>query len=349
MNSVKTFLRTCVFFLVVCLCAASNPSKKQKPLTVIAFGSCDQQNIPVKMWDAVLEQKPQLWIWGGDIVYGDTDNMDSLRNKYLKQKTESGYRNLMSSAMVTGTYDDHDYGINDGGKEYAQKKASRDLLFEFLDIPSSDPSRKREGAYHSRVYGPEGRQVKVINLDTRYFRDALTRTEYMNPVTGQKEFRYERVEGRDMLGEAQWKWLEDELVHSSARLNIINSSIQVISEEHRFEKWANFPTALKRLYELIARSGAKGVFIISGDRHIAEFSSIRLAGLPYPLYDFTSSGLTHTWSAHREEPNRFRVGELIVKKNFGVIRIDWKKSGPELTFEIRGLHNELFARHQVVL
>jgi alkaline phosphatase D len=303
--------------------------------------------MPVKMWDEVLRQRPQLWIWGGDIIYGDSDNMDTLRNKYARQKAKPGYQQLLSGVRVTGTYDDHDYGTNDGGKDYHWKRQSRDLLFDFLEVPTSDPARKREGAYHSRVFGPKGRQVKVINLDTRYFRDSLTRTTYVNPVNGQQEFRYEQVPGRDILGEAQWEWLEKELGRSTASINIINSSIQVISDEHRFEKWANFPTARERFFGLIARSRARGVLIISGDRHIAELSRIRLDGMDQPLYDLTSSGLTHTWSAAREEPNRYRVGELIVKKNFGVIRIDWGKPLPELTFEVRGSDNTLYAIHQL--
>ena len=55
-----------------------------------------------------------------------------------------------------------------------------------------------------------------------------------------------------------------------------------------------------------------------------------------PLYDITSSGLTHTWPAVRTEDNPDRVGELVVKRNFGVIRIDWSTGAPKVSVEIRG-------------
>lgn len=349
MTGKKDLLLKTAVLLTAGISACAMAVNRQKPLERIAFGSCDHQNNPVKLWNEVLRQKPDLWIWGGDNVYGDTEDMDTLRNKYARQKAEPAYSRLRKLAKITGTYDDHDYGVNDGGKEYRYREQSRDILFDFLDVPATDPARRRKGAYHSRTYGPKGRQVKVINLDTRYFRDPLTRVEVKNPQTGRPEQRYEAVEGRDVLGEDQWAWLESELIGSEAAIHIINSSIQVISAEHRFEKWANFPTARRRLFELIGNSGAKGVLIISGDRHIAEVSKMEVQGMAHPLYDLTSSGLTHTWNAARPEENRHRIGELVVKRNFGLLRIDWKETKPSVRFEIRGHDDEVYATHDLSL
>lgn len=319
----------------------------QEPLTTIAFGSCDDQYRPLKMWKEINDQKPQLWIWGGDNMYGDSYSMDTLKHKYDLQLAQPGYQQLKTTAWVTGTYDDHDYGVNDGGKEYKYRWESRELLFDFLGFPNNDPDRMHEGAYNSQVFGPTGKQVKIINLDTRYFRDTLER-EMVALSDGQKESRYKRVAGRDILGEEQWKWLENQLTNSSASIHIINSSIQVIASDHRFEKWANFPDAQKRLYALIAKTKAKGVLIISGDRHCAEYSKIDLPGLGYPLYDFTSSGLTHSWPAYREEKNEHRVGPLIAERNFGLIRIDWSKPHPELQLQVIGAGGKQLSEMKIV-
>lgn len=331
----KPLLTICFFFGLSICC-----SRAQTPLTTIAFGSCDHQDNPVKLWDRILGQKPQLWIWGGDNIYGDSYEMDTLRAKFVRQKSQKGYVKLRETAMVTGTWDDHDYGLNDGGKEYTKRAESRDLLFDFLDISAEDPARKHAGAYHSRIYGPAGQQVKVINLDTRYFRDSLRQEIFRDPSTGRMEKKNLPAAGLDILGAEQWAWLEQELRTSTAAINIINSSIQVIASGHRFEKWANFPDAQERLYRLIANSGAQRVFIISGDRHIAEYSRIQKPYMKEPLYDVTSSGLTHTWPAVRTEDNPDRVGELIIKRNFGIIRIDWHGKSPKLSVEIRG-HDEV--------
>ena len=93
-----------------------------------------------------------------------------------------------------------------------------------------------------------------------------------------------------MLGDTQWAWLEQQLI-VPARLRIFVSSIQVVAQDHGFEKWMNFPLERERLYKLLKDTKAARVVALSGDRHLAELSMMD-AGLGYPLYDLTSSGLT---------------------------------------------------------
>ncbi|MGY6561823.1 MAG: alkaline phosphatase D family protein [Luteibaculaceae bacterium] len=334
-----------LFCAVLTVSACNTPKSEVEPVSVIAFGSCDHEERPEKLWAEILLHNPDVFIWGGDIMYGDSPDMEVLREKYNKQKNLPDYQALMASAIITGTYDDHDYGVNDGGKYFAQKKESRNLLFEFLDLPAKHEAWQREGAYHKQELGPPSKLIKILNLDTRYFRDTLERPLRFNPETGKDELFYLANDSGDVLGEAQWAWLEKELTHSNAKFHIINSSIQVLSAEHRFEKWANFPTALNRLLALFEKTKPSGLLLISGDRHIAEVSQVKLEGLPYPLVDFTSSGLTHTWSSVWPENNKHRVGDLVIQRNFGLIHIDWERNALEL--EVRGKNDTLFLHHRL--
>ena len=297
-------------------------------LTTIAFGSCNRQDEPQPLWDDILAQRPDLWIWLGDNIYGDTDDMREMRGMYAQQLARPEYQQLTATVPVVGTWDDHDYGVNDGGQEFSEKQASRDLLLEFLAVPKSQPVWDREGAYQSYTVGPAGRRVKILLLDTRYFRDALL-------ASADTARRYGANEAGDLLGEAQWRWLEKELRSSDAQVHIIGSSIQVLAEDHGFEKWANFPRSRQRLFDLIADTRAPGVVLLSGDRHIGEISRYDAPGVPYPLYDLTSSGLTHVYE-EADEPNRHRVSDLIKVLNFGLITIDWSSSPIRLTYQIRG-------------
>ena len=76
---------------------------------------------------------------------------------------------------------------------------------------------------------------------------------------------------------------------------------------------------------MIVKSGAEGVIILSGDRHISEFSRANITGLPYPLVDFTSSGLTHSYASFTGEPNKYRVGEVVSDKSYGIIDLYFKE------------------------
>ena len=310
-------------------------------LTTIAFGSCNRHTLPQPLWNDILAQQPDLWIWLGDNIYGDTHNMKKMRNKYADQRSQPDYQRLIASVPVVGTWDDHDYGINDGGKEFAEKAASRDLMLEFLEVPKQRPVWNREGAYQSYTFGPEGQRVKVVLLDTRYFRDDLV-------ASAEEGLRYGPNPTGDLLGDAQWRWLERELTDSDAQIHIIGSSIQVLAEDHGFEKWANFPQSRQRLFELIGDSKAAGVVLLSGDRHIGEISRYDAPVLPYPLYDITSSGLTHVYEEADEE-NRYRVSDLIAVLNFGLVIIDWESEPVRVTYQIRGEAGEVLAEEQIVL
>jgi alkaline phosphatase D len=47
----------------------------EMPLSRIAFGSCANQDRPQPIWDAVVEIKPQRFVFLGDNIYADTPDM----------------------------------------------------------------------------------------------------------------------------------------------------------------------------------------------------------------------------------------------------------------------------------
>lgn len=311
--------------------AESTSSYTDTVLTRIAFGSCNRQGVDQPLWSPIRAANPDVWIWLGDNIYADTEDMGAMDSMYAVQNQVDGYRRLREETRVIGTWDDHDYGANDAGRSYPKRDSSQQLFLDFLDVPDDDPRRQREGVYSAHTFGPPARQVKIILLDTRYHRDPITR----DPNSGQ--VYYPNTQG-DILGEEQWEWLERELRASKAQVHLIGTSIQAVSEQHAWEKWANFPRAHERLFDVIRRTDAPGVVLLSGDRHKAELSRHDEA-LEYPLYDLTASGLTHYVSPD-EEANRHRVGPFVTALNFGVITIDWEAEPTTLRLQIRGEENE---------
>ncbi|MEL0652506.1 alkaline phosphatase D family protein [Algibacter sp. TI.3.09] len=302
--------------------------------TTIAFGSCNKQNIENKLWVEVLKHKPDLWIWGGDNVYADTDNMVKLKADYSALLANGGYKALKETTEITGTWDDHDYGLNDGGVEFHAKRGSQKLFLDFLDVPQDSERRNREGVYSSQIVKSPKGKIKIIVLDTRYFRTALTKSKSLG-----KRFEPNVYGEGTVLGEKQWQWFEDELNGSDADFNIIVSSIQVLSAEHGFEKWANFPHEVDKLKSLIKKSNAKSVMVLSGDRHISEFSKTKIEGVSFPLVDFTSSGLTHVYNGFTSEPNKQRVLEVVPELSFGVLKFNFEAK--TVLMEMRGVGNIL--------
>ncbi|HAX79500.1 MAG TPA: alkaline phosphatase [Cyanobacteria bacterium UBA11372] len=287
----------------------------------IAFGSCNKQEKPQPLWSTIISNKPDLWIWLGDNIYADTKNMKDMQRKYQLQKSNKDYQTLLQSTYAIGIWDDHDYGENNRGKEYSKKAESQQLFLDFLDEPENSPRRRQEGVYTAYNYGSGLNQVKVILLDVRYHKDA--------PGTDS-----------DILGDKQWQWLENQLKTSKAAINLIASGIQIIPDQHKYEKWASFPQARKRLFDLIQNTKVPGVILLSGDRHFAEISKIKL-GNGYPLYEVTSSGLTHSWDNLDQEHNQYRQGNFFKSLNFGTIEIDWNSKPVKLKLQVRDRHNQI--------
>lgn len=324
-----------VFFLILSCGSSSSINIESEADFTIAFGSCNRENETQPLWNPILKNNPDVFLWGGDNIYSDTDNAEIMQASYQKQKNNRAYQKLLNEVTVLGTWDDHDYGLNDGGKEWHFKEESQQLFLDFMDVAENSPRRNREGVYHSEVFETNKGSVKVILLDTRYFRDELIKSNDPNK-------RYEPSTGT-VLGSTQWDWLEAELQNSESEFNVILSSIQILSAEHGFETWGNFPSEVERLKDLIIASEVKNAILLSGDRHISEFSATEVEGLNYPLVDFTSSGLTHTYEEFSGEPNQYRVGEVVKEKSFGLLKFDFDKN--EVRLEMRGKKNKLQQDH----
>ncbi|QSS97182.1 alkaline phosphatase D family protein [Psychroflexus sp. ALD_RP9] len=288
----------------------------------LAFGSCNNQVLDQSYWQIIQQQQPDAFVWGGDNIYADTKNMDSLKAMYQFQKQNPFYKDFLESInyAVYATWDDHDYGLNDGGKDWKYKYESQQAFLDFINV-TDENRRQQDGIYHAQNINIGSYDLKLYLLDTRFFRDSLKASSNPN-----KRYESWQKANGSILGNAQWQWLEKELESSDADFNIIVSSIQFLSHEHGFETWGNFPHEVESLKTLLVKHQVKNTILLSGDRHISEFSKIEVDGLNYDLYDFTSSGLTHAYTGFTSEPNQNRVGKVVSQTSFGTLNFDFKNN-----------------------
>ena len=333
-----------LLFAMPVLAVETEPGRVQ----AIAFGSCAKQFALQPVWESVVAGNPDLFIFLGDNIYGDTTDMDKLRAKYQQLGAMPGYRKLKKHCPILATWDDHDYGQNDAGREYPKKVESQAIFLDFFEEPADSPRRKRPGIYHAHTYGKVGERVQVILLDTRYFRSPLNNIGRPKIRTEGRTGPYGTMEDPEatLLGEAQWKWLEEQL-KQPAELRILASSIQVVSDQHGWECWGTMPRERERLYALMHKTRANGLIVLSGDRHHAEISRIK-GKLPYPLYDVTASGLN--WKkGFSNEHNPHRLGSWYRDEHFGRLLIDWDAQTPEVTIQICDIRGQPMVQHRTSL
>ena len=314
----------------------------KESVQTIAFGSCLKESRPQPIWESVIATKPDVFVLLGDNIYGDTRDMNKLRGKWDAFAAVSGFSKLKTKCRLLATWDDHDYGENDAGIEYPKKTESQQIFLDFLDEPKDSARRNTPGIYDAVTIGPKGKRVQFILLDTRYFRTALKRAPKREK--GKGPYGPNESDKAELLGEAQWRWLEKTL-YEPAEVRIIASSIQVVSTTHGWETWGNFPKERGRFLELLKKTKANGVIILSGDRHSAEISKLDET-LPYPLFDVTSSAMNQTQKPGKEE-NPHRVSDRYFRENFGVLKINWSKPQTRVTMEIRDLVGKIVRTAQV--
>lgn len=362
MSAPRVFLLV-VFFILALPAAVRSADLEfpQRQITRIGFGSCAKHDLPTNVFNSAAHSDIDAWMWLGDIVYADKMTVHGFvqrpvadikalydyqkrRPEYEYLRTKLGQRATGDSkfsakfdeewksvndefGLIGGVYDDHDYGINNGGARNTLKRDVQRFLLDFLDEPARSGRFTRDGAYVSYRWGGgpglENRRVKVILLDVRYFR------EDPGPHA-------------DMLGTAQWEWLERELRARDAEVTIIGSGIQVFPDDKPIqEKWGNFPASRDRLLSLLKEaSDHTTVALLSGDVHLAELFEHSCISEDYAIPEMTTSGITHAmstqigavtgrsallWMLNGPMLSRYHVPsqEYFIDFNFGVVEIDW--------------------------
>jgi alkaline phosphatase D len=353
----------CCFFLFHSFSFAQQQQQKRTvyfnstELKRLAFGSCNDQK-KAQDWEAgVISTSPDVWLWLGDVVYADKTIVPLFRLPAGKRELSESYRRQLSHPeyiefkqripLILGTWDDHDYGKNDGGAEYEERTFSQQEFLRFLDEPADSVRWREPGLYHAYVFGSRlGRRVKLVLLDTRSFKRP-----------------------GELLGEVQWEWLEQVLAPETLReegiaLLLLGSSIQLLPAEKPVqEKWAAAARASRaRLLSLLLRAqAASAVLILSGDVHYGEL--LRFEERCGGLLEATSSGLTHSCAGDLSarvcravlESGLFRSryhvpGSYIFDRHFATLDIDLEHDlAPRLLIAFRNASGDVLLQFLVDL
>lgn len=319
--------------------SAPAPLAESTILTRIAFGSCADEEARQPIWKAIARENPDLFLFIGDNVYSDynrggrveTPGPAELDYSYDRLAKNEDFVRFFNDVPMLVTWDDHDFGMNDAGVEFAPKGYAKDKMFEFFGYPD-ETIKDRDGVYYSKSFGAEGQRVQIIMLDTRWFRDPLKTKDPAKP--GRSPYIGDPDPSKTMLGEAQWAWLAEELA-KPADLRLIVSSIQVLADGHHYEAWYTLPTERQKLFDTVKKAGADRVVFLSGDRHIGGLYR-QSDVLGYSAHEITSSSLNLSFSRDDVVPEvgPHQLGRMYGPENYGLVSVDWAVG--ELRFDVKG-------------
>lgn len=249
-------------------------------------------------------EKPDLVVLLGDNVY-ESDSSD-INEAYRDWGSSPSFQSLYTTVPIIATLDDNDYTAH-----YETGKAA---FLEFFQVSATD-ERWQRGRGVQSVYN-FGEDLQLILLDARYYHDASKRT---------------------LLGNEQWKWLEEDcFLDRNPRLRILVSPIQVLPTEHQWDCWfTQNPMERSRLLDWIRNSPSRTI-IVSGDRHVGAIYTERKPddddSAVHPPVEMTTSSLTHSVSPpgllddEVENTTQLKTSGYIYDNNFGSLQIDWRRN-----------------------
>lgn len=307
-----------IFLLFACEENQSTQSIKDPNVYSIGFGSCLTQERLMPIFNTIKDENYDLFLMIGDNVYGDSEREDLLELREAYDKQRQNFDNLNLNFPIEAIWDDHDYGLNDAGKEYAYKEDAKELFLDFWNIPMDDVRRSRDGLYFEWIQTIDGITVQMLFLDTRFFRDALLPTDERG-APGKERYLPHTDISLTMLGVDQWNWLEEKM-NIQVDHRIIVSSIQFLAMGHGWEAWKTLPHERQKLIDIIDQSSSDNVLILSGDRHRAGLYQLT-TNSNKNIIEMTSSSLNLSF-ANDEEAGPLRVGPTFVQENYGEILLN---------------------------
>jgi alkaline phosphatase D len=295
-------------------------------------GQCRQGVDGYPIFEAMLRQRPDFFLFLGDTMYSDdpcpsppnepgadftASTLSEYRARHRYQRGAEALRRLLARVPVYVVWDDHEVWNNFAGLSETRMPAGRQAFREYWPIlsPADDPHRM----YRTVRYGAA---LELFMLDTRSYR---SRNADKDGPT------------KTMLGQAQLAWLLDRLGTSTATWRVIVTTVPLSIPKNGGlavpgnDGWAGGPdgTGFERerqvIVDAILGQKLKNVVFIAGDVHYVQANAYDPNGDGVPdFYEFIAGPLSAA-SGRMSYPSPVLKPKTLVLEggyhNFGLVRV----------------------------
>ena len=84
--------------------------------------------------------EPDLFVWLGDNIYGDSDRPELLAEEYRRQRNVAALEPLLASVPQIATWDDHDFGLNNADRTYSGARGFAPRVSQLLGQSRERPA-----------------------------------------------------------------------------------------------------------------------------------------------------------------------------------------------------------------
>lgn len=303
-----------------------NLNKKEYSFLVASCMSDTFNELGDQMWPKVFSHNADLLFLIGDNIYADVFsgvylgghqqvNPSHLWNRYVDHAMTMKLYHMKNLIPVYATWDDHDFGVNDGGRNYPFKKQSKEIFNTFFPRFKNKSYEMGPGV-SSRL---SLNQINFFFMDGRYFRSKKKNKSGVH------------------LGKKQTSWIMSRV---DRPFNWLISGDQFFGSYHPYEsfngehpvEFASFTQSLK--------DKNKKYFFLGGDRHLVEVMKIPKQHVGHETMEYTVSGI-HTKmypSSLKRHNNPLRVDGFDGKVNYALFQVSQEDKSLKVDFKAYSLN-----------
>lgn len=303
-------------------------AEKNKLKILVASCMNDTYNeIGNAIWPKAFSHKPDVVFLIGDNLYADIysgiyigaripSTPDHLWRRHVDHAMVMKLYRMKHLTPIFVTWDDHDYGLNDGDKNYKYKIQAKKIFNSFFPVYENDYLKLGHGVGSALSF----KNYHFYFLDGRSFRDSSKNKDGYH------------------LGTKQRKWLYSNLKKHNGQQWLILGD-QFFGGYHPYESFEGLhPKRFKEFLDQL-KNLEKDIVFLSGDRHLIEVMKIDKKHVGVNTYEYTVSGVhTKTYEgALKRDPNPRRVDGFDGKENYAIIEVFDKNKINFKAYSLNGL------------
>ena len=302
------------------------PSGARGAVTVCFLSCANETSDPA--WERMQTLGIEQLFLMGDTPYIDTTDLAASRQKHREFLARAPMAALIRHTPTVGSWDDHDFGLNNGnGLTVTGKAASRQAFVEYR--AQDQFGTGTEGVYGKADHGI----IEVFLLDPRWW--SQTAPSPVDPTQ------------KTCLGSAQWTWIRNALKASKAPFKVLAMG-QVWEDKKNTETDDMFTYWYERdaLFDFIRDEGIPGVVLIGGDIHLSRHL-VHPQRVGYDLHDFVTSPLHTSTIASLDVYHPSLEWSIVEGRQFLTLTADTRSQPARLT--ARYIRHDGTVLHEVVV
>jgi phosphodiesterase/alkaline phosphatase D-like protein len=288
----------------------------------IAFSACgDFRKADQRAFDAIVAERPLLFIHMGDLHYMDTNstNVEEYRANYDSVLNQPNQAALFRNMPIAYIWDDHDFCGNDSDGTATGRDAARTVF--------------RERTPHYPIASTGGTMAQAFTLGRA--RVIMTDLRSGSSPATQKESA-----SKTRMGASQKAWFKQELI--SARdagfplVLWVSSHPWIMPAQIGNDGWGGFATERTEIANFIRDNHITNVVMLSGDMHALAFDdgthSDYATGGGAPITVLQAASLTHIGAA---KGGPFTGGPFLEGQQYGILEV-FDTGGPSVACRFTG-------------